>query len=248
MAEPHGSQSLARQPHAGQPHAGQPYAGQPYAGQPFAAQSHALQARSALHGIAAPGRHGNPQGPSGVRVSIVEPLSIALLLPLRGRTDALLARLAAAFGAEFAGAGPRCCVRNAQLALRWAGSDRWLASVPGTVDIERRLAEACGETASVLDQSDARFVLALAGADVPRTLAKGVAIDLHPRTFATGATALVQLAHVNVQLTRLENEVFELCAPRSTAADLWDWLQASAAQYGIEVSPETLDQETGRPR
>jgi hypothetical protein len=41
-----------------------------------------------------------------------------------------------------------------------------------------------------------------------------------------------------VQLTRCGPDDFELVAPRSTASDLWDWLLASAGEFGLEVLEE----------
>ena len=115
------------------------------------------------------------------------------------------------------------------------------ATVPADVDIEAELGAHCGSTAAIVDQSDGRFVLRLSGPDVRRTLAKGVTIDLHPRAFSVGETALTQLSHLGVQLTlRDAAPTFDLVAPRPGAGDIWDWLCASAAQFGLEVEmPDT---------
>lgn len=92
-----------------------------------------------------------------------------------------------------------------------------------------------GQTAGVIDQGSGLHALRLSGPAVRRTLAKGLSLDLHPRTFVIGETALTMLAHQHVQLTRCGPDDFELVGPRSTATDLWDWLLASAGEFGLEV-------------
>jgi len=89
--------------------------------------------------------------------------------------------------------------------------------------------------------------LELSGPAVRRLLAKGVGLDLHPRVFAVGETALTMLAHQHVQLTRTGTDDFELVAPRSTAHDLWDWLQVSAAEFGLEVAAPEASSDPAAP-
>jgi sarcosine oxidase subunit gamma len=72
-------------------------------------------------------------------------------------------------------------------------------------------------------------------------------LDLHPRVFAVGETALTMLAHQHVQLTRTGTDDFELVAPRSTAHDLWDWLQVSAAEFGLEVAAPEASSDPAAP-
>ncbi len=118
----------------------------------------------------------------------------------------------------------------------WSGPDRFLLielEGPHGVLALQTLVEDC---AAVIDQSDGRFVLRLSGPAVRRTLAKGVGIDLHPAVFGPDATALTQLSHLGVQLTRVgDGDVFDLIGPRAAADDLCDWLLASAAQYGMQI-------------
>jgi heterotetrameric sarcosine oxidase gamma subunit len=192
--------------------------------------------RGALHGIARPGRHGRPDGQPGVVAHLRDPMSLALVIPAPGRARACLERLASVGGPAVAALGARRAVQAEALELAWAGPDRYLAGVPADIDIEARLREACGDTAAIVDQSDGRFVLRLAGVRLRATLAKGVSIDLHPRVFVAGETALVQLAHLQVQLTRVDAESgFDLVAPRAAAGDVWAWLVASAAEFGLQM-------------
>lgn len=192
--------------------------------------------RSALAGLAKSGRHGKPDGAPGVRARLLWPLSLALVMPKPGAAAECLTRLASVYGAALARVPPRRAVRGDGLDLAWAGPDRYLASTAADLDIEAKLQAICGDSAAVIDQSDGRFVLRLTGPRLRDTLAKGVAIDLHPRAFVVGETALAQLAHMHVQLMLLDDApTFDLVGPRTAAGDVWDWLVASAAAFGLEM-------------
>ena len=193
-------------------------------------------ARHALHGRAKPGRQGRTDGAAGVHVRLAVSSAFAHVLPAPGQRAACLQALAEAFGADFGVDAPRRAVRTDALAWRWCGPDRWLASAPGALGLHERLREVLGDSACTVDQDSGLHALELSGPAVRRLLAKGVGLDLHPRVFAVGETALTLLAHQHVQLTRTGTDDFELVAPRSTAHDLWDWLQVSAAEFGLEVA------------
>ena len=196
-------------------------------------------ALSAFHNIAGAGRYGNPEGPPGVRARLLSPLSIALIAPVPGAQDACLGALAAAFCADRAKLAMRRSAPGvAGARLSWAGPGRFVATLPEETDIEARLRAVCGESAAIVDQSDGRFVLRLDGPRVRETLAKGVSIDLHPKVFGADDTALVQIAHLQTQLTAIDpTQEFELLCPRAAAGDIWHWLAESAAEHGVELEP-----------
>ena len=200
--------------------------------------------RSALHGVAAAGRYGVTESIAGVRACLIDPVSLALVMPTPGQASSCLQRLAATFGANIANVVPRQSAQSPNLHLRWSGPQAYLACMAGSVDIEAELSAVCGSTASVVDQSDGKFMLRLSGPAVRKTLAKGVTLDLHPKGFQAGETALTLLGHLNVQLTRVDAAsdleptfaTFELVAARSSAGDLWAWLEASAGEFGLEFT------------
>jgi sarcosine oxidase subunit gamma len=173
---------------------------------------------------------------------LVEPLGMAVVMPAPGQSTACLQRLAAAYGPAIAQLGARQRVHTAQLDVHWSGPQAFLACMPGDLDIEAELGRICEGTASVVDQSDGRFMLRLHGPDVRKTLAKGVSLDLHPRSFAPNETALTLLSHLTVQLTRVDEmsdgvqkgQTFEIVGPRAAAGDIWAWLKSSAAEFGLE--------------
>jgi heterotetrameric sarcosine oxidase gamma subunit len=88
----------------------------------------------------------------------------------------------------------------------------------------------------VSDQSDARLVLRLSGPRVRDVLAKGLAIDLHPKAFKPGDVASTPIASIGVQIDMLDAApTYQLTAPRSMAGSFWSWLSASAAEFGYDV-------------
>ena len=98
------------------------------------------------------------------------------------------------------------------------------------------LAEPLGDLAAIVDQSHARILLRISGPRVRDALAKGVAIDLHPSAFRTGDTAMTSIAHIDVQLWQDdEAPSYVFSVPRSLAESFWHWLEASAAEHGLEL-------------
>jgi sarcosine oxidase subunit gamma len=121
------------------------------------------------------------------------------------------------------------------LDLIWAGPQQWLAISEDRAAPER-LARALEGLAAVSDQSDGRAVLRLSGPKLRDTMAKGCPVDLHPRAFRPGDTALTAIAHIGVQLWQLdEAPTFEIAVFRSMAGSFWRWLSGSAAEFGLEV-------------
>ncbi len=120
----------------------------------------------------------------------------------------------------------------------WSGPGHWLAMAEATAtDIETRLAP-LAPTASVFDQSDARVMLELSGRNVRETLAKGMAVDLHPRSFGTGHAALTSVSHIVVQFWQVADAPrYRLLVTRTYFQSWWRWLAASAAEYGGDILP-----------
>jgi sarcosine oxidase subunit gamma len=93
-----------------------------------------------------------------------------------------------------------------------------------------------GTHASIFDQGGSRVLLELRGPRVRDVLAKGVSIDLHPRSFRTGDVAVTTASHLAVQLWQVADDpVYRLLVVRTYFDSLWRWLAASAAEYGCEV-------------
>ncbi|MFI5014126.1 MAG: sarcosine oxidase subunit gamma [Hyphomicrobiales bacterium] len=198
--------------------------------------------RPALADVLVAGRYGRIEGPPGLIVSERTGLSLASIIPRKGQSGALAALVKSAYGFDLPatprlGGGPMPDGRS--ITFIWAGLDQWLAVTEGMENVERELTAALGKRAMIADQSDGRCVLRLRGPKAREVLAKGVAVDLHPRVFKTGDVALTTVAHLGVQLWQLdEAPTFEIAVFRSLAGSFWSWLAASAAEFGYLVVAE----------
>ena len=125
------------------------------------------------------------------------------------------------------------------LSFIWAGPDQWLAYAEATSDLENELAMALGKRAMIVEQSDGRCVVHITGPKARAVLAKGIGLDLDPRTFKPGDVALTLATHIAVQLWQLDDRPsYEIALFRSLAGSFWHWLSASAAEFGYEVVEE----------
>jgi heterotetrameric sarcosine oxidase gamma subunit len=138
--------------------------------------------------------------------------------------------------------GPK---REAQgsLAFLGIGPERWLATLDHGANTSqscdawaKSLAHDLAGCASVVDQTGGYAVLQISGAKAQATLAKGVAIDLHPRAFRAGDVAVTQIAHIGVMLWQLDDQpTYAISVFRSLAGSFWHWLSVSAEEFGIAV-------------
>ncbi|WP_438746080.1 sarcosine oxidase subunit gamma [Bradyrhizobium sp. U531] len=123
--------------------------------------------------------------------------------------------------------------------LIWSGPDQWLLIARQREGFSDLLELLSGE-AAVSDQSHARAALCVSGPRAREVLAKGAMIDLHPKVFPIGATALTSFAHIGVQLWRgkdgADGPVYEMLVPRSMAGSFWAWFAASAVEFGCHVT------------
>ncbi len=187
---------------------------------------------SALAGHVRPRHHGRET--AGVQIALQHGLSLASLAARRGREAALRDAVRAAFGAELPEVPRR--VQGREVAFIWAGPHSWLAASAGG-DLEAELRAGIGAEASVTDQSDARAVFRASGPDVRAALAKGLPIDLHPRAFRPGDTALSAAAHTNVHVWQLDAApTYELAVFRGYARSFLDWLLAASAEFGADLA------------
>jgi methylglutamate dehydrogenase subunit D len=92
-----------------------------------------------------------------------------------------------------------------------------------------------GTAGAVTDQSDARVVLQVGGSLAADALAKGVGIDLHPRSFAPGDVAVTLVGHVSALLWR-EESGFGCAVASGYAASVAAFLIDAALEFGLEVS------------
>ena len=178
------------------------------------------------------GRHGVAQGPAGVSIALVEGISLVAIAARKGQEAALTAAVERAYGLTLPRTPHR--VGGARKAFIWAGPEQWLAI--GTPGFETALAGDVDGLASVVDQSDGRVVLRISGPRVRDALAKGLAIDLHPRAFAPGQTAISQIAHIGIQIWQITDDAYEIAAFRGFAGTLLHALLEMSAEYGLDFN------------
>lgn len=194
--------------------------------------------RPAFAGLMNVGRHGAPRDAAGVVARELAERSLVHVEARQGRTHEVAGALVKALDLA-AAPTPRALARRGGVTMAWAGPGIWtIASDEARGALAKQLEAAIGATASVVDQSDGRAALRLSGRSVRKALSKGVPIDLDRRVFPPGSVALTKLSHLAVQLWHVGDEdTFELIVPRTAAGDVWHWLEASAAEFGLEVEP-----------
>jgi sarcosine oxidase, subunit gamma len=129
-------------------------------------------------------------------------------------------------------------IRDGDRTALCLGPDEWLILGPeGTQgDIERELRAAIaagGGWGAVTDVSAQRTTFELTHERARDVLAKGCALDLHPRAFGPGRCAQTDLARANVVLHQVdERPAYEVLVAGSLAAYVAAWLADAMEEYG----------------
>jgi heterotetrameric sarcosine oxidase gamma subunit len=167
-------------------------------------------------------------------VSERDGLGIATVLVRKGKTAALAERLREHFQIELP-QGPRRAT-SGTVAVMGIAPEAWLATQEqGGNAFATSLKKVVGELASISDQSDGYRVWRLSGPKARDILCRIVPIDVHPRAFKVGDSAVTAAAHMGTLLWRIEDAdgwpVFETAIFRSFAGSfrhLLDLTQSSA--------------------
>ncbi|OAH18671.1 sarcosine oxidase subunit gamma [Methylorubrum populi] len=190
--------------------------------------------RSAWPASLQAGHHGRLQGEPGLCLTFRDGLGLATIVAADGQEETLRAILAERRGWRLPEAG--AAELTGERGLVWSAPSQWLAVDESPVTL-RDLPEVLSGVAAVTDQSDGRAIVRVSGAKARAALAKGVTIDLHPRTFRTGRTAVTSIAHIGAQFwQRDEAPSYDIAVARSFAGSFWAWLGEAAAEFGYEVS------------
>ena len=124
----------------------------------------------------------------------------------------------------------------AEVSLRPVGPGQWLAvsqSLPGLLLAESLAAALAGQGAHVVDQSDGTVLMRIAGPNVRRILAKCIAVDLHPQSFAVGQAAAMMCCHVAASVARVGADAFEIAVPRSYADDVFEEIVEMGREFSL---------------
>lgn len=196
-----------------------------------------LASRSALAGIATPGRHGRKDGSPGVMLAERVDLGLATVMARKGRAAALRAAVETAYGVAPPDSARH--VAGPAAAFIGTGPGQWLALSERlrNGDLATDLARSLQGLASISDQSDGRAVIRIAGPRARDVLAKGLPIDLHPSVFAPGSAATSVIGLMGVTLWQADDTpAYDIVVFRSLAGSFWKWLTDSAAEFGYEAA------------
>ena len=122
----------------------------------------------------------------------------------------------------------------------WLGPDEWLieSGTDRAAGLASELSDAlAGYHAAVNDVSGGHVALRVSGSDARTVLAKGCALDLHPREFGPGQCARTGLAKAVVVLAVADDAPsYTVIAGRSFSDYLCRWLAHAARPYGVHFS------------
>jgi sarcosine oxidase subunit gamma len=194
-----------------------------------------IASRSALAGLAKSGVLGASKGAPGVRIREIRDFSAIGIIARRGRAAEVATILSRHVGSSVVDVPKRAGV--GALTVTGTAPGQWLAvSRDARVSLDQLRAELAG-LAAVSDQGDGRLIIEVTGPRARDALAKGIAIDLGEAAFKVGDAAQTSAAHIGLQIALIDDKpTFEIISARSTAASFWSWLEASAAEYGIDVA------------
>jgi heterotetrameric sarcosine oxidase gamma subunit len=173
---------------------------------------------SPLQDVAVQGRFGADRGAPGVEFRVRHPMSIVTVIARAGQGDATAAALAG-------------------YTAQWAGPGQYfvLSEGRGEGALYRELKAKLSGLASVSDQSHGRVIIRIAGPKARAVLAKGTPVDLHTDEFPVGKSALTQMAHVGIHLTRVGDDAYDLSVFRGFAESFWEWITEQAEEFGYQV-------------
>jgi methylglutamate dehydrogenase subunit D len=174
-----------------------------------------FQRNSALAAIAMQGRFGADKGAPGVTLSVRHPALIVTVIARKGKAKALADALKAYRGTK----------------VQWAGAEQYFVLDRPFDEVRKKL----NGLASCSDQSHGRVIIGVAGPKVRQVLAKGSPVDFHESEFPVGKSALTQMAHVGVHVTRVDGDAFELSVFRGFSESFWEWLTEQAEEFGYQV-------------
>ncbi len=169
-----------------------------------------------LRNVAKPRRFGAIAGAHGLTLTIVHPVMLVAVIARKGKSKPVAAALKTLQSGT----------------VMWAGPDQYFVEGVRHTELKKQL----GTDASVIDQSHGRVIIRVSGPKARAVLAKGTPVDLHTDHFPVGKSAMTQMAHVGVHLTRTGADEFTLSVFRGFSESFWEWLTDSALEFGFHVS------------
>ncbi len=113
------------------------------------------------------------------------------------------------------------------------GPYKWLLVTP--VDKDMPSLALSPVHAAITDQSHAKSVIRISGADTRNLLSKGCGLDFHHKNFTPGMACNSLLGHFAVSIVAIEENCFDVYFTRSFAESAWEWLSSAALEFGFDV-------------
>ena len=185
---------------------------------------------SSLHGHMNKGRYGKP-GKAGI---VIEEVAVASFIQISSWPNTIqdIERATAKSAGLSTAPGPGK-VKRGKISnlLRIEPLKWWLISNKEEITLPSFSAE----KGMVLDLGSSKTWLKITGPKATSLLNNFVPIDLRKEIFLEDDVASTSFHHIGVTIWR-DGVGFNLLLPRSFALSLWELLEASAHQYGLEIN------------
>jgi len=170
----------------------------------------------------------------GDGIEIVERYPLACVNLRGAMSDAKFARAVTSVTDVAPPTRPCTCVTSLFVSVLWLGPDDWLviSETQSGDEIAARLRQALRAVPSaVTEVGDGRVVYALSGVAARTVLAKGCAIDFHPRVSPVDRCVQTLLAKASVLIHARAVDRFDVHVARSYADYAWAWFENATAEY-----------------
>ncbi len=200
------------------------------------------QPQSALDHRLKPGRY--PRADGGASSLVIQERPNVAQLQVIARKDqgeSLARRLSGLLGAATALAPLEGAETDGVDVYASGPLEYWMFSETHSAQVlERRLADELGDTASMFDQSHARFVVRISGDSATGLLAKGTPLDLDAGAFPAEGASHTMIEHIPALVARRAVPAcYDLSVPSSYAGSFVAWLAEAALGFGYAVqTPE----------
>lgn len=192
----------------------------------------------ALANVLKPGHYAGAGGGASSLV-IQERPNVAQIqvIARKDKVDSLARRLSALLGTGTALAPLEGVETDAFRVYATGPREYWVFSETlGAGELERRLGDELGDTASLFDQSHVRIVVGIRGDGATGILALGTPLDLEGGTPPAPGACHSALDHVPALVVRrAERNSYDLSVPRSYAESFVAWFSEAALEFGYTV-------------
>ncbi|UUX48737.1 sarcosine oxidase subunit gamma [Nisaea acidiphila] len=120
--------------------------------------------------------------------------------------------------------------------ILWTGPDEWMVYGDDT-ELAGKLATALdGQHAAVTEVTEHHTMIRLSGRHARDVMAKGCAIDLHPREFGAGRCTQSHIGRITVLFDQIdETPTYDILVRASFAEYLWTYLEDAGLEFGVRI-------------